>query len=317
MQILSIPRKKRIYALVFSPSGRDLAAACGDGNLRVWNLATGQVRQSIEIEESQCGYDIAFLDEDRLVFAGVELRWWDIPANGWNVIQPGLRWGRQICVSPDGRYLAEVDQTPSTDWAGGGLLVRTTTDWELVPNLADSTSTTGGLAFSQDGRWLASGHIVRVGSKQRSLRYVPGTFAIPDYDYLVCIRELTSGRVVHSLDSWQQGISNLAFSPYGKILAGTAGPRLRIWDIERDGEIAVHKRGTKHFQGLAFTPDGRYLATVSNDETVRIWDTHSWQEHKTFTWQIGRLLNIALDPGGCRAAAGSDKGQIILWDLDD
>jgi WD40 repeat protein len=149
------------------------------------------------------------------------------------------------------------------------------------------------------------------------LRYVPGTFAIPDYDYLVCIRELPSGRVVHSLDGWQQGISHLTFSPNGKILAGTAGPRLRIWDIEQDREIAVHKRGTKHFQGLAFTPDGRYLATVSNDETVRIWDTHSWQEHKTFTWEIGRLLNIALDPQGCRAAAGSDKGQIILWDLDD
>lgn len=317
MQILSIPRKKRIYALAFSPSGQHLAAACGDGFLRVWNLATDQIRQLIPIEETQCGYDVAFLDEDRLVFAGIELRWWDIPANGWNTIQPGMRWSRQVRVSPDGRYLAEVDRTTSTDWRGGGLLVRATADWGSLPNLADPTNTTGGIAFSRDGRWLASGHIVRIGSQQRSLGHGLGRYDIPDYDYLVCIRELASGRIVQSLDSWQQGVSNLAFSPRGTTLAGTAGPRLRIWDVERNREVAVHKRGPKHFQGLAFTPDGRYLATVSNDETVRIWEAQSWQEHKTFTWKIGKLLNIALDPQGCRAAAGSDKGQIIIWDLDD
>src|SRR5579859_3609412 len=145
MQILSIPKKKRVYAIAFSPSGRELAAACGDGQLRVWDLATSQVRQSIAIEETSCGYDLAYLDEDRLVFAGLELRWWDIAANGWNVIQPGMRWSRQIRVSPDGRHFAEADRTTSTDWSGGGLLVRATTDWQPVPELADPTSTTGGL----------------------------------------------------------------------------------------------------------------------------------------------------------------------------
>lgn len=317
MQILSIPRKKRIYSLAFSPSGRELAAACGDGLLRVWNLANGQVRQSIPIEETQCGYDLVYLDEDRLVFAGAELRWWDIPANGWNVIEPGMRWARRLRVSPDGRFLAEVDWMTSTDWPGDGLLVRTTADWELVPALGDLTNTTGGLAFSRDGQWLASGHIVRVGTQQRTMRALPVTFDVPDYDYVVRIREVASGRVAHTLDGWQQGVRNLAFSPCGTILVGTAGPRLRVWDIQRDCELALHKRGTKHFQGLAFTADGRYLATVSNDETVRIWNTHSWAEHKTFTWKIGKLLNIAVDPEGCRAVAGSDTGQIIIWDLDE
>ena len=146
---------------------------------------------------------------------------------------------------------------------------------------------------------------------------VPGGFEVPAYDYVVHIRDLATGHVVHSLDGWQQGVSNLAFSPSGATLAGTAGPRLRVWDIPGDREVALHKRGTKHFQGLSFTPDGRYLATVSNDETVRIWNAHSWNEHKTFTWKIGKLLNIALDPEGCRAAAGSVSGQIIIWDVDD
>lgn len=317
MQILSIQRKKRIYAIAFSPSGRELAAACGDGQLRVWNLAGGQVRQSIAIEETQCGYDLAYLDEDRLVFAGLELRWWDIPNNGWNVIQPGMRWMRQLRVSPDSRLLAEVDRAPSTDWAGDGLIVRAIPTWEPLPELTDPAHTTGGLAFRRDGKWLATGHIIRVGERRRHFGILPGGFPVPDYDYVVHVRELPSGRIVHSLDGWQQGVSNLAFAPGGEILAGTAGPRLRVWDVPGGRELALHKRGTKHFQGVSFTADGRYLATVSNDETVRIWDAYTWQEHKTFTWNIGKLLNIALDPEGFRAAAGSDKGQIIVWDLDD
>ena len=316
MQNLSIARKKRIYKIAFSPSGRELAAACGDGYLRVWDLSTQQVRQAIAIEETSCGYDIVYLDEDRLIFAGIELRLWDIPNNGWNLIQPGMRWNRRLCVAHDGRYLAEVDQTTSTDWSGDGLLVHTVASWELLP-MPKAEHTTGGLAFSQDGRWLATGHIVRVGEKRRHFPGLTNAYDVPDYDYLVHIREFPSGQIVHTLAGWQQGVGNLAFSPDGKVLAGTAGPRLRIWDIASGRELAVHKRGPKHFQGLSFTAGGRYLATVSNDETVRIWDAYSWQEHKTFTWNIGKLLNIVLDPEGFRAAAGSDKGQIVIWDLDD
>jgi WD40 repeat protein len=317
MQVLSIGRKKRIHAIAFSPSGRDLVAACGDGQLRVWELATGQVRHAIPIEESSAGYALAYLEEDRLIFAGAELRCLDVAAGRWHVIRSGMRWGPQVRVSPDGRYLAEVDQTASTDWHGAGLLLHETAGWKELADVPETDDTTGGLAFSHDSRWLATGHIVRVGEKRRHHQLVPGGFAVASYDYVVRLREMPSGRVVRAVAGWQQAVGRLAFSPSGTVLAGTAGPRLRIWDVDNDHEIALHKRGTKHFQGLSFTADGRYLATVSNDETVRIWDTLSWQEHTTFTWRIGKLLNIAFAPDGFRAAAGSDSGQIVIWDVDD
>jgi WD40 repeat protein len=316
MQVLSINRKKRIHAIAFAPGGHELAGACGDGFLRVWDLPTGTVRQTIPIEETSCGYDLAYLDADRLIFAGVGLRWWDIPANGWNMIVPHMRWGRRIGLSPDGRYLAEADSATSTEWGGSGLLVHAAAAWQPVPALADATHTTGGLAFSPDGRFLATGHIVRVGDRMRSFHPLPGRYAVPDYEYVVLVREVPAGPVVRSVDGWQQGVSHLAFSPDGSALAGTAGPRLRVWDLAGDRELAVHKRGPKHFQGLAFTADGRYLATVSNDATVRVWDTRAWREHTTFTWQIGRLLNIAFAPDGLRAAAGSDTGRIVIWDVE-
>jgi hypothetical protein len=249
MQVLSINRKKRIHAIAFAPGGHELAGACSDGFLRVWDLQTGTVRQTIPIEETSCGYDLAYLDPDRLIFAGIGLRWWDIPANGWNVIVPQMRWARQIALSPDGRYLAEVDSATSTEWGGSGLRVYDTAAWQPVPALADATHTTGGLAFSPDGRLLATGHIVRVGDRMRSFSPLPGRYPVPDYDYVVRLRDVPAGDVVRSVGGWQQPVSNLAFSPDGTVLAGTAGPRLRVWDLAGDRELAVHKRGDEALSG--------------------------------------------------------------------
>jgi len=318
VQTLSIKKKKRIYAISFSPSGEELAAVCGDHLIRVWDLATGAVRHSAPIEETSSGFELTYLAENRIAFGGVGLQCWDLATDTWHMITPGSPGGRRLRTSPGGEYLAEVNQTRSTDWSAGvGLLIRRTEDWDLLPDMPSSNFTTGGVAFSRDGELLATGHMANVGERIRRIGMLGNLeYAVNDYEYLVHVRRFPSGDIVHTIDGWQQAVAHLAFSPDGRVLAGTAGPRLRIWDLEARREVALHKRGTKHFQGLSFTADGRYIATVSNDETVRIWDTRSWAEHTTFTWQIGRLLNISFAPDGLRIAAGSDKGQIVIWDAE-
>jgi WD40 repeat protein len=186
----------------------------------------------------------------------------------------------------------------------------------MVPPFPDGANTTEGVAFSPDGKLLASSHMVVVGEKYRTFGLRFGPFAINDYDYVVHLRESPGGRTLRTIPGWGQGVRYLAFSPDGSTLAGAAGPRLRIWDLVNDREIVEHKRGPKHFQGLAFSADGRYLTTVSNDTSVRLWDARSWIESGTFQWDIGRLLNIAFAPDGLRAAAGSDQGKIVIWDVE-
>ena len=316
MQILSIGKKKRIHSIAFSPNGEELAAVSGDLQIRIWNLATGEVRRSAPIVKTSCGYDIAYLDNDRLMFSGSDLQWWDITSDAWHMIAPGHPWDRRIAISPEAGILAEVDQTRSTDWsAGNGLLTRDASDWQLQPTMESHDFTTGGVTFSRDGRFLATGHMRTVGQQSRMYGNF-GVHVTNEYDYLVHLRKLPGGRIVKTLDGWQQAVVRLAFSPDSTVLAGTAGPRLRVWDLESNREIALHKRGSKHFQGLSFTHDGRYLATVSNDETVRVWDARTWEEHTTYTWEIGALLNIVFAPDGMRAATGSDKGQIVIWDVE-
>jgi WD40 repeat protein len=315
MLTFSIGKSKRVYATTFSPSGRFLAAV-GLNRVHVWDTLTGEVRKGPVVEETSSGYDLEFLDETRLLFAGTDLRVWDLAADTWQVLMKGMRWSRQVTRSPDGLHLAEADQTTSTDWGGAGLALYDAATGDLLPAPPAAGHTTGGLAFSPDGRSLATGHIVRVGEKTRHIGLLNMDYQVNDYDYVVHIREMPSCRVVATIPGWGQGVRYLAYSPDGTRLAGTAGPRLRVWDLANNREVAVQKRGPKHFQGLAFTADGRHLATVSNDTTVRLWDAQTWAERTAYTWAVGALLNLALAPDGLRAAAGSDRGKVVVWDMD-
>ena len=74
MQILSIPKKKRIYAIAFSPSGRELAAACGDQGIKAFALHPGMVRTELLLSYKSHPAMAAFLDTaDESAFSSPEL----------------------------------------------------------------------------------------------------------------------------------------------------------------------------------------------------------------------------------------------------
>jgi WD40 repeat protein len=91
-----------------------------------------------------------------------------------------------------------------------------------------------------------------------------------------------------------------------------------VWDAkdltQKPRKVPISRRG--HGTGIAFHPSGRYLAATSNDATVKLYDTSTWEVTRTFTWEIGRMRSIAFSPDGTLAAAGSDKGQVVVWDVD-
>jgi len=119
-----------------------------------------------------------------------------------------------------------------------------------------------------------------------------------------------------SFDCTGHDTKRLRFSPNGNLLAAVCGPVLRVYDWGANTELAALKVGKLHFMTAAFTPDGRSLATVSKDRTVRFFDTANWAAARTYDWDIGPLLELTFAPDGTTAAIGSATGQILIFDLD-
>lgn len=134
----------------------------------------------------------------------------------------------------------------------------------------------------------------------------------------VTVRSASSGDVVKTLQSPNHIASKCRVCPQGRLCSVLACRAIVVWESDGSSEpvARVTNGNRKSFTDLAFHPSGRYLAATSNDTTVKLYDTESWQVAKTFTWNVGRLRSIAFSPDGTLAAVGSDSGKIVVWDVD-
>jgi WD40 repeat protein len=120
----------------------------------------------------------------------------------------------------------------------------------------------------------------------------------------------------------------VAFSPDGKILAsgGCAKPidkgacsqgEIRLWDVATRQPIGSPLTGHKAaVWSLAFSPDGKTLASASQDSTVILWDVAAHQPiTPPLKGHADMAVSVAFSPDGRTVASGSKDTNIILWDV--
>ncbi len=134
----------------------------------------------------------------------------------------------------------------------------------------------------------------------------------------IAIRDSTTGEAIHTLRGKGTDAKLLAISPSGEWLVTGRTQSLFVFDLKNlTAQPREFKNDSRsHFTGIAFHPSGRYLAAASNDATIKLYDTADWKVAKTYTWDIGRMRSIAFSLDGTLAAAGSDSGRIVVWDVD-
>ncbi len=66
---------------------------------------------------------------------------------------------------------------------------------------------------------------------------------------------------------------------------------------------------------VAFAPDGRMLASGSNDSTIKLWDVASGREVRTLSGHTSDVWSVAFSPDGRTLASGSRDKTIKLWDV--
>jgi WD40 repeat protein len=107
----------------------------------------------------------------------------------------------------------------------------------------------------------------------------------------------------------------VAFSPGGEFVAAAVAWSVQVWAV-KGGKLRHTLRGHKDLVwGVAYSPDGTRIVSGSEDRLVKVWDTASGTELKSYDWGIGKVRAVAFAPDGFTAAAAGD-GVVAVWDED-
>jgi WD40 repeat protein len=67
--------------------------------------------------------------------------------------------------------------------------------------------------------------------------------------------------------------------------------------------------------GIAFSPDGSQLATVSRDGRLTLWGVETGEIQAQLSPGVGPLTDVAFTPDGARLAASTADGRVLVWDV--
>ncbi|HLJ95203.1 MAG TPA: protein kinase [Gemmataceae bacterium] len=292
------------YGVAFSPDGKRLAGASEDNAVKVWDAQTGQELHSLKGHEWVS--DVAFSpDGKRLVSGGDTVKVWDAQRDP----RPRTLKGSDgyvttsLAFSPDGKRLAS-GSVVGPPWTASGPGEGKVWDAQTGQVLVTLRGAFGSLAYNPDGKRLAGASE----DQMMNARSVKVWDAQTGQELLsLPFKGLGGGRV------------SVAFSPDGRRVAASGGEKgpgggpggpgeVKVWDAQTGQELLTVKH-TAYLARVAFSPDGKRLASAARDRTVRVWDAQTGQELLSFQGASG--WSVAFSPDGKRLACGSR-----VWDAE-
>lgn len=266
-----------------------------------------------------------------------------------------------ILIALPGAAVLAQDGPQEIEVIGRGITYEV--DWS-VPYIAAATST---------GVWVydaaSTTTVINLPTEEgrvTALAFSPFTryLAAADFHDEVTIWDVRTWEIAHTLRAEVEDhleFWDLAWSPDGRYLVGVGVTNTgevsrdygagggQVWDVETGAAVAWLGGHEALINSVAWSPDGAYLATGGWDETVRVWDTSTWQEAyrpaeaglwPEVAWMNDQLVGLGFEVGlhvwedeqrvageddesfvgysaavyGNRIAIGTWGGEVLVWD---
>jgi WD40 repeat protein/tRNA A-37 threonylcarbamoyl transferase component Bud32 len=301
-----------VFSLAFRPDGRQLAAGSGNlfnpfqqGTIKLIDPHTHAEGPTLTGHKSGIGALAWRPGGSELASGGADgtVRVW-LPAEAKEVRQ--LKAGAMVFgvgYNPDGTTLAAVTGKLFAPGDPGELILWDAATGDELFRRRDHKAGIGSLAWSPDGRWLATG----------------------SSDGTVLLRDPATGEPKQTLPGHKGTVLALAFSPDSRLLACAASDVFQptqpgtivLWDIATGKELRTLRGHTQMLNGVAFTPDGRRLVSSSRDATVKVWEPDTGREVLSLRSPAAYVCSLAVSPDGRFIAGGNWGSTASLWEAED
>ena len=242
-----------VLSVAFSPDGQTLASGSRDDTVRLWDVATGTLQQTLTHTGSVPS--VAFSPDGQTLASAVDgwtgtIYLWDVATGVLQYTLPSHKGGlSSVAFSPDGQTLASV--------GGWDALVSL---WDVATGTFQQTlvghtylTFVRSVAFSPDGSMLAGAG----GWRDKTVR----------------LWDVATGTLQHTLTGHTDTVESVVFSPDSRTLAsGSIDATVRLWDVATGTVQHTLTEYTDGVLSVAFSPDGRILASGSSDGKVLLWD---------------------------------------------
>jgi WD40 repeat protein/serine/threonine protein kinase len=258
-----VKTSRPVTAAVYSPDGQRLASAC-DGDLTVWNPATGEELFTVE----NAGFDVQFAPDGRSLLVSSYSRRGNSydytvkvlnAADGKPIGKPRDHPDAISCmaISPTGTHLACGCESMLAVW-----------DLEKDEEMPGQfimleTQTVHAVAFSPDGK--------RVACTTGGYSYGPSLVHIYDVQPTTLDASMPVPQV--TLRGHEQEVFDLTFTPDGlRVVTVSDDQTLRFWEARTGREILTLRGHGAKVSAVAVSPDKQRVASAGRDHRIFIWD---------------------------------------------
>jgi len=293
--------KQGIVSAVFSPDGKYLTLGNRDFHANIWDISTGKSLARLEGFNQWPGC-VAFSPDNQFLAAGDygKVRIWNVPSGEpFSVVEEA---GALFAFSPDGKHLATTFKP-----FGGGYQLKM---WVFPSGELKTGAETAHEKIIKQLTWSPDGSMFATSSDDGTLKLWDGKSC----DLIRTIK--IDGR---------PGL--FSFSPDGQYLAAIYGEDpgsflksavVVLWDVKTGKLVVKIASFDKGLEPIAFSPDGKYLATgerSTRGAKASLWEVPSGKLVRTFEGHKHWVSKVAFSPDGRFLATGS-ADEFTMWDTE-